>query len=455
MSDHEFGHVAAGDPLPDRLKQYLTETARRELEALRADLEARLIALERALAHPEQHHSIETLVFDLARVATSEAEAAAARAMLAAQFEVPDRTGSADALRDLESERRNVAALRADIEQMRMRFDVDLERLHAEHKDTADKLTAAQHDLATAQRELKEARRLADARASDVVSARDAAGAAQVEAAARMKTLEAKLKTFESQVSEAERIRREALGRADAAEVLSREIAARASNAEAWGKDVETRLQAAESRAAREEARVREAEARAESAVKARDELAAEVQTLKQTIAREQQAAAGRGSAEAERTQQFEKRLAAADEKIRMLELQLFQRDRPEPGVADEELADMLEATGATPFKPTRVASRYSFGQGVKVEIDGRVGALIDLSTTGAQVLSPEPLDEGHETDLRLMSEEIPTVCRGRIVWSHIEPKSPRQPLRYRVGILFTRADVGAIEAFIIRYAAT
>jgi chromosome segregation ATPase len=454
MSDHEFGHVAAGDPLPDRLKQYLTETSRRELEALRADLEVRLIALETALARPEQHHSIETLVFDLARVATSEAEAAASRAILAAQFEVQDRSGSADALRDLEAERKTVAALRADIEQMHVRFDADVERLRAGHKDTADKLAAAQRDLASVQRELKEARRLAEARASEVVSARDAAGAAQAEAAARIKTLEAKLKTFESQVTEAERIRRDALGRADAAEVLSREIAARASNAEAWGKDVETRLQAAESRAAREDARVRDAEARAEAAVTARDQLAAEIEALKQTIAREQQAAAGQVSAEAERTQYYEKRLAAADEKIRMLELQLFQRDRPEPGVADEELADML-ATKSAPFKPTRVASRYSFGSGVKVEIDGRIGALIDLSTTGAQVLSPEPLDDGHETDLRLISEEIPTVCRGRIMWSRIEPKSPRQPLRYRVGILFTRADVGAIEAFIIRYAAT
>lgn len=496
MSDHDFGH-AAGDPLPDRLKQYLTDMARRELDTLRADLEVRLVALETALARPDQHHSIETLVFDLARAATLEAEAAASRAMLAAQIEAQERTGTADALRDLEAERNAVKALRAEFDQLRSRAEADLARMRAEHKELSEKLAAAQRDLSAAQHDLKEARKLADARASDLTFARDAAGAAQAEAAARVKTLEAKIKTLEGQAAEAERIRRDAVARADAANVLARETAARASNAESWGRDVETRLQAAEARATRDEERVRDAEgrlreaetrvgdaetrardlearardaeahahdletrardaeARANLAAGARDALVAEIDALKETIAREQEGQASRHGADAARLQDYEHRLAAADERVRTLELQLFQRDRPEAGVEDEELSGMLAASGQAPFKPTRAASRYSFSGGVNVEIDGRVGALVDLSTSGAQILGPVPLDEGNEAELRLMSDEIPAVCRGRIVWTRIEPKSPRQPLRYRAGLLFTQVDVGAIEAFIIRYAAT
>ncbi|HEX4628928.1 MAG TPA: hypothetical protein VH137_09075, partial [Gemmatimonadales bacterium] len=75
MSDHELVHSTAG-PLPDRLRQYLSEIARRELDSLRVALESRLQALEAALAHgaasggPGAYDSIESLVMDLARVTT-------------------------------------------------------------------------------------------------------------------------------------------------------------------------------------------------------------------------------------------------------------------------------------------------------------------------------------------------------------------------------------------------
>jgi chromosome segregation ATPase len=462
MSDHDFGHPA-GDPLPDRLKQYLTEMARRELETLRADLEVRLVALESALARPDQHDSIETLVFDLARAATVEAEAAASRAMLAAQIEAQERSGTTgDSLQEREADRDAIEVLRAELDELRSRADAEIARARSERDEVVAQLASVQRDLATAQRELEaarrdanEARQLAGARLADLSSARDAAGAAQVEAAARVKTLEAKVAALDAQVREAERVRREAVARADAADVLARETVARASNAEAWGRDTETRLQTAEARAAQDEARVHEAEGRARAAEHARDVLAVEIEGLRQTIARHKEESAGQHAAEAATAEEYERRLTAADERIRILELQLFQRDRPEPGVSDEELADMLTSADQSPFKPTRIASRYSFGGGINVEIDGQLGALIDLSTTGAQVLSPVPLDEGSEVTLRLMSDEIPTACRGRIAWTRLEPKSPRQPLRHRAGVLFTQVDVGAVEAFIIRYAAT
>ena len=44
-----------------------------DVQALRASLTSRLAALEEALANPAKHSSLESLILDLARVATEEA----------------------------------------------------------------------------------------------------------------------------------------------------------------------------------------------------------------------------------------------------------------------------------------------------------------------------------------------------------------------------------------------
>src|SRR5438046_9921127 len=71
-------------PSSAALRLRLSETTG-ELEDLRTALDARLATLEAALANPDECESLETLVIELARVATTEAEAAAARACPEAQ----------------------------------------------------------------------------------------------------------------------------------------------------------------------------------------------------------------------------------------------------------------------------------------------------------------------------------------------------------------------------------
>src|SRR5437867_1202359 len=75
---------ASGRQVPDLAAQ--------ELAALRAALDQKLAALEAALANPSQCASLERLVIDLARVATAEAEAAAAKACVDAQADVQRQT---------------------------------------------------------------------------------------------------------------------------------------------------------------------------------------------------------------------------------------------------------------------------------------------------------------------------------------------------------------------------
>ena len=55
------------------------------LEALRTTLNTRLAALEKALADPSHHPSLERLILDLARTATEEADIASRAAALAAE----------------------------------------------------------------------------------------------------------------------------------------------------------------------------------------------------------------------------------------------------------------------------------------------------------------------------------------------------------------------------------
>src|SRR5262249_40634667 len=109
------------DSSVETVRQYLASNAQRELDALRSELDVRLSALEAALARPDSTASLERLILDLARVATAEAQAAAAKATLEAQLHAHERASSAatEAQQALEEERTVATALRAEIDTAR------------------------------------------------------------------------------------------------------------------------------------------------------------------------------------------------------------------------------------------------------------------------------------------------------------------------------------------------
>ncbi|HEV3061122.1 MAG TPA: PilZ domain-containing protein [Vicinamibacterales bacterium] len=410
MSDLEPVRSTA-DPLPDRLRQYLSDIARRELDSLRLALESRLQALEVALAHPEgpgAGASIESLVIDLARVTTAEAEASAAQRVFEAQLKAQEHAAGAasETTRALEAERATAASLGAELAQARAAFDKEIAHERAATKQARDKLSVAQ-------RELTEARRSLESRSAAIDAARSAATAAQAAAAATMTSLEARAVEAES----------------------------RRRDADARARDLEARLQSSEARAdeaarARDEAvRARDEAARGrDEAVKARDEAVRAREHLDQRLAV---------------ASDYEQQLASVDQQIRALELQLFQRERPVED-RDEDLSSMLEQR-ASP-QPVRAASRYSFAARIAIEFDGEAGILVDLSTGGAQVLSSRALEQDREGVLVVRSAEVPLTCGARIVWTRLDPNSHGRPLRYRAGVRFAPVDAAAVEAFIIRY---
>lgn len=198
---------------------------------------------------------------------------------------------------------------------------------------------------------------------------------------------------------------------------------------------VDARLEAINAERVLTERARREAEARAQEAIGERDVLAAELDAARAAmpdILHDQQ-------------------LEAAVERIRVLELELFERGHALKD-RDVELGPLLEGPTPPSEQAARRATRYRFPAALDVQIDGDPAVLVDLSVGGAQVISARELEVNHLATLTLTSDETPTSCEGRIVWSWLEPHVKGRPSSYRAGISFTGADEAAIEVFIIQY---
>ena len=84
MTTAAFARADTSSPVA-ALRRHLADVTR-ELDGLRTALDTKLATLETALKNPGPDVSLEALVIDLARVATAEAEATAARACLQAKL---------------------------------------------------------------------------------------------------------------------------------------------------------------------------------------------------------------------------------------------------------------------------------------------------------------------------------------------------------------------------------
>jgi hypothetical protein len=111
--------------------------------------------------------------------------------------------------------------------------------------------------------------------------------------------------------------------------------------------------------------------------------------------------------------------------------------------VATEEAPKPLDWHG------TRRAPRFRVRAGVEVHLDGNPAAVIDLSTVGAQVISPTVLRPNQKVRITIPLEDLQMRFRGAIAWAKFElPKAPAKTPLYRAGVEFTDADAKAIDNF-------
>lgn len=106
------------------------------------------------------------------------------------------------------------------------------------------------------------------------------------------------------------------------------------------------------------------------------------------------------------------------------------------------------EKKPALDVKGTRRAPRIRIKDGIEVAIDGNPAALIDLSTVGAQVVSPTVLKPNQRVRVVLGEGKNAVKCSGAIAWAAFEmPKGTGT--RYRAGIDFgSNADASSLAGF-------
>jgi hypothetical protein len=100
-------------------------------------------------------------------------------------------------------------------------------------------------------------------------------------------------------------------------------------------------------------------------------------------------------------------------------------------------------------WQGTRRAPRFRVKAGVELQLDGNPAAVIDLSTVGAQVISPTVLRPNQKVRITIPVDDLMMRFRGAIAWAKFElPKAPVKAPQYRAGVEFTDADAKAIDDF-------
>ena len=111
------------------------------------------------------------------------------------------------------------------------------------------------------------------------------------------------------------------------------------------------------------------------------------------------------------------------------------------------------EAPRSLDWHGTRRAPRVRVRNGLELQLDGNPAAVVDLSTVGAQVLSPTVLRPNQKVRITVPSDDFMLRFRGAIAWAKFElPKPPVTSPQYRVGVEFLDGDAAALEKVIDRH---
>ena len=128
----------------------------------------------------------------------------------------------------------------------------------------------------------------------------------------------------------------------------------------------------------------------------------------------------------------------------------------PPPAPAPPPPASAAAATTEPDTRPldwhgTRRAPRFRARPGVEIQLDGNPVTVVDVSTIGAQVLSPGMVRPDQRVRVTLPREgETPLRFRGTVAWARFElPRRAGDPgPHYRAGVEFIDADRSALEHF-------
>jgi hypothetical protein len=124
--------------------------------------------------------------------------------------------------------------------------------------------------------------------------------------------------------------------------------------------------------------------------------------------------------------------------------------DRPAPIAAFDPPAMALLSTELDPGG-TRRASRFTMAANVAADLNGNTATLVDLTTTGAQVVSTTILRPKQRVRVALGDDQGAVRCNAVVAWAAFE-MSPAGSPQYRAGLAFLDANPDAIDAFCARH---
>ena len=120
-------------------------------------------------------------------------------------------------------------------------------------------------------------------------------------------------------------------------------------------------------------------------------------------------------------------------------------------GAADVPTAPVVNTAGeARPvdWHGTRRVTRTPVRAGVEIQLDGNTATVVDVSTIGAQVLSPTILRPNQKVRVSVTDDEVVLRFRGTIIWAKYELAGAGGRPMYRAGIEFVDSDGAALARF-------
>jgi hypothetical protein len=122
--------------------------------------------------------------------------------------------------------------------------------------------------------------------------------------------------------------------------------------------------------------------------------------------------------------------------------LRLTTRNQPAPAAQPEQARDKG-------FVPARQARRLKKQEGLDLTVDGAETSLVDVSSTGAQIVSPAAMRPNRVLRMMLRAGGRALECKGRVMWARFEQARGTAAAHYRVGVKFTDVDQKTVEAFL------
>ncbi len=147
-----------------------------------------------------------------------------------------------------------------------------------------------------------------------------------------------------------------------------------------------------------------------------------------------------------------------ADPSLAPIRLRLIASDATSAEAA-EELPQPAAPEPPTPLvvpapldhRGTRRAPRFRTAAGPEILVDGKPGAVVDISTLGVQLLTPAVLKPTQRVRVVIPEEQGAIRCAAVVMWAAFEIPKGAAP-RYRAGLEFLDADAAAVDAFARRH---